>query len=103
MDQLAKRTTTEEARVASTDADNGSIRETGQRQLPEHLCRRICELAASRELSVESLMESLLNAAPRALEQGATLGSGRHAELPAVTPAEIIGMVRENRESGGFV
>ena len=103
MDQLAKRTTTEEARAATTDADNGSIRESGQRQLPEHLCRRICELAASRELSVESLMESLLNAAPRALEKRMTPGSRRHAVLPAVTPAAVTGMVRENRESGGFV
>lgn len=103
MDQLAKKTTTEEARVASTDADNGSIRQTGERQLPEHLCRRICELAASRELSVESLMESLLTAAPRALEEGVPVSSGRHAVLPAVTPAAVIGMVRENRESGGFV
>ena len=103
MDQLAKRTNTEEARVASTDADNGRIRETGQRQLPEHLCRRICELAASRELSVESLMESLLNAAPRALDNGVTVVRGRHAVLPAVAPAAVIDMVRENRESGGFV
>ncbi|NBF39387.1 MAG: hypothetical protein GVY14_03125 [Spirochaetes bacterium] len=103
MDKLVKGTTTDEARVSNTDADNGSIREAGQRQLPAHLCRRICELAASRELSVESLMESLLNAAPRALHDGVSMEGGHHAALPAVTPDAVVDMVSENRESGGFV
>ena len=103
MDQLKDRTTTEQAGLRSTDADNGSIREAGQRQLPERLCRRICELAASRELSVESLMESLLAAAPRALDEGVSVEGGQRPVHPAVTPAEVVDMVRENRASGGFV
>ena len=101
MDQLENTTATHSA-AETTDADNGRIVEQGGRRLPEHLCSRICELAASRELSVEALMESLLAAAPRALDTGIQAGTGRRA-LPPVTAAAVVEMVRENRASGGFV
>lgn len=83
----------------STSADNGHI---AVGPMPERICERVCELAAERGLSVESLMESLLAAAPRALGEDSREGAPR-ARLREVSAAYVVEMVRENRSSGGLV